>query len=168
MSSSPASNSTKPVLRIGLVGVMLVVTWLVWSGFFKTLLLSLGAFSVALTLWLTKRTGYFNHETFGYRYDHRILGYWIWLAKEVVVSSLDVTKEVLRPTIQVKPTTIELDVSDLEPLDQATYGNCITLTPGTLTLDIYKNRLLVHALTENGEKGLLEGAMHRRVKALRG
>ena len=53
-------------------------------------------------------------------------------------------------------------------LDQATYGNCITLTPGTLTLDIYKDRLLVHALTENGEKGLLEGAMHRRVKALRG
>ncbi|MEM1175285.1 MAG: Na+/H+ antiporter subunit E [Pseudomonadota bacterium] len=158
----------KITLRVVLLGVMLSVTWLVWSGFFKTLLLSLGAFSVLLTLWLTKRTGYFSHETFGFRYDYKILGYWVWLAKEVVLSSLDVTKEVLRPTIRIQPRTVELDVSDLEPLDQATYGNCITLTPGTLTLDIYQNRLLVHALTENGEKGLLDGAMHRRVKALRG
>ncbi|MEM6511914.1 MAG: Na+/H+ antiporter subunit E [Pseudomonadota bacterium] len=155
------------MLRVFLMGILLAITWLVWSGFFKTLLLSLGALSVALTLWITKRTGYFSTDTYGFRYDHRIFGYWIWLAKEVLMSSIDVTKEVLRPTIRVQPRTVELDVSDLEPLDQATYGNCITLTPGTLTLDIYKNRLLVHALTENGEKGLLEGGMHRRVKALR-
>ena len=52
-------------------------------------------------------------------------------------------------------------------LDVAILGNSITLTPGTLTLDVYEGRLLVHALTPEGAESLRRGEMQRRVAALR-
>ena len=51
--------------------------------------------------------------------------------------------------------------------DIATLGNCITLTPGTLTIRIRDGRLLVHSLTREGAEDVLEGEMNRRVARLR-
>ncbi|NRA97861.1 MAG: Na+/H+ antiporter subunit E, partial [Planctomycetes bacterium] len=46
------------------------------------------------------------------------------------------------------------------------YANSITLTPGTISLDVRKNRIMVHALTEEAADGVLSGDMGRRVSAL--
>jgi hypothetical protein len=62
---------------------------------------------------------------------------------------------------------INIDGSGLEPVDLALLGNSITLTPGTLTLDVHEGRLLVHALTPEGAAALERGEMQRRVAALR-
>jgi len=45
-------------------------------------------------------------------------------------------------------------------------GNSITLTPGTLTLDVHQGVLKVHALKESGARDLLSGEMNRRVAGL--
>ena len=55
----------------------------------------------------------------------------------------------------------------VQPVDLALLGNSITLTPGTLTLDVHEGRLLVHALTPEGAAALERGEMQRRVAALR-
>ena len=68
---------------------------------------------------------------------------------------------------KIEAQVLELDATELDALDKAVLGNSITLTPGTLTLDVHENRLLVHALTANAAEGLLEGEMKRRVAALR-
>jgi len=52
-------------------------------------------------------------------------------------------------------------------VDRAILGNAITLTPGTLTLNIEGDRILVHSLTEPGARDILDGEMDRRVAALR-
>ena len=62
---------------------------------------------------------------------------------------------------------VDIDGSALGPVDQALLGNSITLTPGTLTLDVHEGRLLVHALTPSGAAALRGGEMQRRVAALR-
>ena len=165
--NSTGSKKSVPILRAALLAVLLVIAWLLWSGFFKALLLGLGTLSVVITLILLVRMGYFNEETFAFRYSHRLLGFWAWLGKEIVLSSIDVTRVVLRPKLDVNPTTVKLDVSDLDKVDQALLGNSITLTPGTLTLDVFEDRMLVHALTPAGREGLEKGDMHRRVAALR-
>ena len=47
------------------------------------------------------------------------------------------------------------------------FGNSITLTPGTYTTSIDDDGVLtVHALTQDGVDGLIEGSMNRRVKSL--
>jgi multicomponent Na+:H+ antiporter subunit E len=43
------------------------------------------------------------------------------------------------------------------------YANCITLTPGTVTVDIEDNLLSVHCLTNHNEQSLIEGKLERVV-----
>ncbi len=74
---------------------------------------------------------------------------------------------VLQPRIVVEPSLVDVDGRQLSPVDLAVLGNSITLTPGTLTLDAYEGRLLVHALTADGAAALQGGEMLRRVAALR-
>ena len=162
-----SSKRQSPLLRALVLTALLIVAWLLWSGLFKPLLLGLGAVSCALTVYLLHRMGYFGNETFAFRYSPRLLGFWGWLGKEVIFSSLEVARVVLAREIRVEPRTVKLDVSELEPVDQALLGNSITLTPGTLTLDVHEGRMLVHALTTDGAAALEQGEMQRRVAGLR-
>ena len=149
------------------MGAFLVAAWLLWSGLYKPLLLSLGVFSCVLTLYLLHRKGYFTDDTFAFRYSLNLLVFWAWLGREIVLSSLQVARVVLRRKVEVKPSTVVIDVSHMDELDQALLGNSITLTPGTLTLDVYENRIVVHALTDSIAAALREGEMQRRVEDLR-
>ncbi len=155
------------IKRILLLAVLLVLAWLLWSGLYKPLLLGLGVFSCLLTLYVVRRMGYFDNEVFALRYNLRLVGFWGWLGREIVKSSIEVAQIVLRPSLKVEPKVVALGADDLEPLDQALLGNSITLTPGTLTLDVHEGRILVHSLTAAGADAVLEGEMKRRVSALR-
>ena len=165
--SSASTRRQYPLLRALVLTALLVVAWLLWSGLFKPLLLGLGVVSCALTVYLLHRMGYFGNETFAFRYSPRLLGFWGWLGKEIIASSLEVARVVLAREIRVEPRTVKLDVSQLDPVDQVLLGNSITLTPGTLTLDVHEGRMLVHALTVDGAAELEAGEMQRRVAALR-
>ena len=167
--ASTANNgpATQRYLRMLVLGLLLAAAWLLWSGLYKPLLLGLGAVSCALTLYLVHRMGSFDRDAFVFRYNLRLLGFWAWLSREIVKSSIEVARAVLQRTMNLKPEIVTLDASDLDPLDQALLGNSLTLTPGTLTLDVHEGRLLVHALTPDGAATLKEGEMQRRVNALR-
>jgi multicomponent Na+:H+ antiporter subunit E len=160
-------SSGRAWLRVLVLGVLLIAAWLLWSGFFKPLLIGLGVLSCVLTLYVVRRMGYFDDETFAFNYDFRLIGFWAWLGKEIVTSSVEVARVVLQPKIVVSPSIVDIDASDLHVVDQALLGNSITLTPGTLTLDVHEGRLLVHALTSESAAALEEGEMKRRVAALR-
>jgi multicomponent Na+:H+ antiporter subunit E len=157
----------KPYARMLILALLLIAAWVLWSGYLKPLLLGLGALSCLLTIWVVKRMGYFDEENFAFHYDWRLLGFWVWLSREVVLSSIEVARVVLRRNIDVEPKLVDIDGSGLGPVDLALLGNSITLTPGTLTLDVYEGRLLVHALTPEGAESLRRGEMQRRVAALR-
>ncbi len=73
---------------------------------------------------------------------------------------------VLSPRLPISPTLVELDAKPTTDAGRVLLGNSITLTPGTVTLDIYADRLLVHALTKEGAAALEEGEMNRRVASL--
>ena len=166
----PADAKTGPARRVLpalLLGLLLVAAWLLWSGLYKPLLLALGAVSCLLTVYIVRRMGYLDQHTFAFHSKFGLLGYWAWLAREIVYSSLEVAGVVLRRELKVDPRIVALDAKSLDRLDQALLGNSITLTPGTLTLDVHEGRLLVHALTPEGARALQAGEMQRRVEALR-
>lgn len=160
------SPARQPYLRMLIFTLVLFATWLLWSGFFKPLLLGLGVLSCLLTLYIVRRMDYFENETFAVHYDFRLVGFWVWLGREIIVSSLEVARVVLRRHIEIEPTLVHIDAGNLAPGDQVLLGNSITLTPGTLTLDVHEGRLLVHALTAEGAAALEGGEMQRRVAAL--
>lgn len=154
--------------RVVLLALLLAATWLLWSGFFKPLLLILGAVSVALVLLISHRMGLFDSDVFALRFTSRLFRFWGWLGREIIRSSLEVTRAVLSPKLPISPTVAEFDAHCEHPVDRAILGNSITLTPGTLTLSVDGRHFTVHALSEQGARDLLTGEMDRRVSELRG
>lgn len=148
------------------LAVLLAASWLFWSGLFKPLLLGFGVFSCLLILFLAQRMRYFDAETYAFRYSLKLFGYWTWLAVEVVKSSLQVARIVLHPRLPISPQVVDIKATGNHPVDQVLLANSITLTPGTLALDVYKGIIKVHALTEEGADDLMSGEMDRRVASL--
>jgi multicomponent Na+:H+ antiporter subunit E len=161
------SSTSINVTRMIALFTLLVAAWLLWSGIFKPLLLGLGVFSCLLTIYVTHRMGYFDTDVFALRFRRRLLGYWLWLAKEVVKSSLDVARVVVNPKLPISPQVVKIKASCEHPVDQAILANSITLTPGTLALDVHNGAITVHTLTKAGADDLMKGDMDRRVAALR-
>lgn len=147
---------------------VLAAAWLLWSGLYEPLLLGLGAASCLLALYLSRRMGLLDRDVFSLDLAPRLPPFWIWLLKEIARSSLDVARIVLTPKLPISPTVVELDAAPRGPVGQAILGNSITLTPGTLTLDVDRGRLRVHCLTRATAEELLAGEMNRRVAALTG
>jgi len=144
----------------------LTAAWLLWSGYFEPLLLSLGAFSCLATFVIVWRMGYFEKDIFALTISLRLLAYWGWLIKEIVMSSLTVAKVVLHPRLPISARYIELKASAPGAIGQVIFANSITLTPGTLTLDLHEGALKVHALTQESAEDLMSGEMDRRVARL--
>jgi len=162
-----AAERSLAVGRMAVLAVLLAAAWLLWSGMFKPLLLSLGAFSCVLVLYLARRMHLFEHDVLSLRFTGRLLRFWAWLGREIVRSSLEVTRTVLSPRLPISPTVAEFDSRCDHPVDRTILGNSITLTPGTLTLRIDDGHFVVHALTEAGARDITGGEMDRRVCALR-
>jgi multicomponent Na+:H+ antiporter subunit E len=74
---------------------------------------------------------------------------------------------VLDPSLPISPRTIDIKSTSGHLVDQVILANSITLTPGTLALDLHEGIIKVHTLTEAGAHDLLSGEMDRRVDALR-
>jgi multicomponent Na+:H+ antiporter subunit E len=161
------SKAHQKITRMLVLMVPLVAAWLLWSGIYKPLLLVLGLLSCVLTIYVKHRMDYFETDVFALRFGRRLLGYWLWLAKEIVRSSLDVARIVLSPSLPISPKVVKIKASCEHPVDQAILANSITLTPGTLALDVYNGNITVHALTAAGADELLKGELDQRVMSLR-
>ena len=144
---------------------LLTSTWLLWSGLYTPLLLALGAFSCAVTLYLAHRMSLLDEMNL-LRILLRLPAYWLWLAGEVVRSSLEVARIVLDPRLPASPTLVTLKDLPKGAIGQAILGNSIILTPGTLTLDLQGDELLAHSLTRSGAEALATGEFSQRVKRL--
>ena len=107
-----------------------------------------------------------DRESFPIHLTYKLLTYWPWLLKEIWLAAVDVTKRVLSPRMPISPTLIDLEATQQSDLGQVIYANSITLTPGTYTIRIHENRILVHALSREGAESLAGGGMDRRVTAL--
>ena len=158
------SYRAKPRQLAGLL-LILVISWLLWSGIYKPILIALGLFSCLLSLWLGQRMGFFRHPM-PLRALLRLPGRWLWLLKEVIKSSLEVARVVLSPSLPIQPELVELTTSEKTDAGKVILGNSITLSPGTVTIDVHEDRLLVHCLTANSAAGLRDRETERRTARL--
>jgi multicomponent Na+:H+ antiporter subunit E len=134
-----------------LPGLALVLTglWLALSGQTAPLFLVLGGFSVLVSLWIAAKLDLVDREGAPYLRLPQFLSYSAWLAVEVVKSNVAVIGAVLGPRSRLDPGLVALQASSMTGLGKATFANSITLTPGTVTVDIHDGRFVVHALDRN-------------------
>lgn len=78
--------------------------------------------------------------------------YFIILIKEIFKSNFHVAKIVLSPKMNISPQIVTIDTKIKSHLYKTVLANSITLTPGTLTLLMEEDKLVIHCLQkENGE-----------------
>lgn len=145
--------------------LVLAISWVLWSGLYKPLVLGLGAFSCVLSAYLAYRMGFFRHQAL-FRFLPRLPAYWWWLLREIIVSSFEVAKIILKPSLPISPTVVLIKADTHSEVGQVILGNSITLSPGTVTLDLYEGQLMVHCLTSESARELQTGEASRRAAQL--
>lgn len=141
-------------------------TWLLLSGHYDALLLSLGAFSCALVLLISRRMAAIDRETQPLHLAGTLPRYWLWLLGQILRSNLDVVRRILSPKVDISPTMARIAVDEKTELGQTIFANSITLTPGTVSVGLRRGTVEVHGLTREGVEMLAGGEMQRRVLAM--
>jgi multicomponent Na+:H+ antiporter subunit E len=72
------------------------------------------------------------------------LVYIIVLFWEIVKANLDVAYRIVHPKMPIKPGIVVIKTSLKSDIAKMILANSITLTPGTFTLDVIGDKLLVH------------------------
>ncbi len=145
------------------LGLLLGLFWLALSGHYTLLLLAFGALSVALVAWLSHRMDVVDHESVPLHLSRGAVTFWPWLLVEIVKSNIDVVRRVLDPRLPIERSVIRVPTGEMSPLRETIYANAITLTPGTVSLDVGDGEVVVHALSREAADAVREGEMARRV-----
>jgi multicomponent Na+:H+ antiporter subunit E len=152
---------------ISLAG-FLFAFWLALSGHYTPMLVAAGAASAAICVLAAIRMHAADAEGHPIELFRRALTYIPWLVGEIAKSGWAVTKVILHPNLPISPTMTVVRASQKTTVGVATYANSITLTPGTITVGVDGNDLVVHALVRDGALDLEAGGMDRRVSQYEG
>ena len=140
--------------------------WLLNSGYNTPLILSLGVVSVAFVIYLARRMDVVDHESQPVQLTTSLPGYYVWLVKEIILANISVVKHVWLGNQTISPTLATLKASQITDMGRVIYATSITLTPGTVAVDLAGDQIVVHALLRENIETLAAGEMDRRVKVL--
>ena len=152
-------------MRLVSLGVILFCFWLLLSGHYTGLLIALGVASSAAVAALAWRMRIIDVEGHPIHLIGGAFLYWPWLALEIIKSALRVARIIVDPALPIAPTLVRVKASQKTPLGVNIYANSITLTPGTISVDVKGHDIVVHAIERAGADSLEEGEMDRKVTA---
>lgn len=124
----------------------LVLYWIIMSGIYTPMILILGVISITLVVLLTWRMKILDVETVPYHNIPKALSYYVWLFVEIVKANVQVVRAVLSPNLEVSPTLIRVPARQTSEIGKTVFANSITLTPGTVSMEMEGDMILVHAL----------------------
>ncbi|MBL4907541.1 MAG: Na+/H+ antiporter subunit E [Sneathiella sp.] len=152
---------------VGLILVLLAV-WLLLSGIYTPLIIGFGIASCILVALIVRRMDVLDHEGLPIQLGLGIIPYWGWLFIEIFKANIDVAKCILFPKKYLQPSLFSCKITQKSDLGKVIYANSITLTPGTVTVDLHEDTVLVHALTKLAADGVKSGDMDQRVTDVMG
>jgi multicomponent Na+:H+ antiporter subunit E len=127
----------------------LSVFWFSLSGETSPLFLFLFLVSLLVTLWLSARLEVIDRDASPYHRIPNLVLYLPWLGVEVVKSNVAVLRAVVSPG-RISPGFLRVPSGCKSDLARTVFANSITLTPGTVTVDIEDGVFVVHALEAKG------------------
>lgn len=124
--------------------LMLFLLWLLLSGSFAADVLVIGVIICAIIAAIFMRAPFLE----GIRLTPKALGYSVIFIlvfiRELFKSNIAVAKIVLAPSLPINPGIVEVKTRLKSPIGRLALANSITLTPGTLTVDIEGDSLFIH------------------------
>lgn len=156
------------MLHAAILFVLFYAFWILMSGFFTPFLLAVGAASAAAVVWFAHRMDVADREGHPVHLGWSALIYWPWLLKEILKSALDVSKVILDPRLPASPTVVRFKPRQKSVVGLVTHANSITLTPGTLSVEVGEDQFVVHGLTRASAAAAVDSDMDRRVERFEG
>lgn len=159
------SNSVREILSVFSKHVVflliLSVLWFVISQSSNYLLFAI--LSIILVSVITYYL-YFSYYIFRLDIFLSFLKYTIWMVGEIYRSTNYLIKLLYRSEKQIEPVYGIINTDDLNQAEKAIFANSITLTPGTITILIKENYIIVHAISIELFEELKEGKLKSKVK----
>ena len=146
--------------------VFYFVIWLLLSGHYDPLLLTLGVLSCITCLYVTWKAKFIDEEGLPLHLLIRLPIYTLWLFKEIIKANIDTAKIII--INNPDPQNFRVKSSQKTEAGKVTYANSITLTPGTVTTELDGDILEVHALSSDMADDVKSGAMDKKVSWLEG
>jgi multicomponent Na+:H+ antiporter subunit E len=144
--------------------VILFAFWALLSGKFDAFHLTLGAICSILVAYLFHDLLFANVRVGDMRIvAGRFIRYIPWLLLQIALSNIHVASLVLRRKMPIDPQVVEFKTKLETDISCVALANSITLTPGTITIDIKDGVYYVHALSQKVADDLNAGAMEDRV-----
>lgn len=166
----PTQRSPLPrrstMAKAGLVYGGSFVFYLLVSGNASVYNLITGAISAALVAGIFTGitvTGRQSISTLLFRFG-RLLLYGMYLLWEIAKANLSVAYITLHPDLPIDPGMQRYRAAVWGDVSVTTLANSITLTPGTLTVDVSRDSLYIHSLTKSARDGLAGGGLERGVR----
>jgi len=144
----------------------MMVFWVTLSGMFDAFHLTLGVISCLLVAHFSHDMLFPSSERSWWSDFFGLILYFPYLAKEIVLSNLQVAYIVLHPRMLdlIDPQLIHFRTKLTRPVSRVTFAQSITLTPATITVSINEDEFTVYVLTRGGAEGL-PGEMEERIVA---
>ena len=154
------------IIKALLLFVFYFVIWLLLSGHYDPLLLTLGVLSCITCLYVTWKAKFIDQEGLPLHLLIRLPIYTVWLFKEIIKANIDTAKIIIFNNPD--PQNFRVKSSQQTEAGKVTYANSITLTPGTVTTELDGDVLEVHALSSDMADDVKSGVMDKKVSWLEG
>lgn len=128
-----------------IIFTVLFVFWLWLNGSLEHDVISAGlGVALILTLLFRRQATILSDFRLSPRALWATLGYVVFFLKELVKSNLNLAAIVLSPALPLKPGIVKVRTRLKSPMGRLMLANSITLTPGTLSVDLRDEWLYVH------------------------
>ena len=155
--------------------VVLFGFWMVLSGRTETKFVVYGILTAVVTTWVTyplllvpNKDGSKKYYVFGFSIPKMIM-YFFWLMWQLVLANIDVLLATTGQELNIDPKVVRFRFKADNPMASVILANSITLTPGTVTMNVTDDGVYeIHALTVGAAAGVLDGGMQKKVADLYG
>ena len=164
-----------PIVHLTGMFVVLFAFWMVMSGRTETKFIVYGILTAAIVSWITYPLLLFPNMDGSKRYFvfgasiPKFIGYFFWLMWQLVLANVDVLLATTSQEMAIDPKIVRFYFRADNPMATVVLANSITLTPGTVTVNVTDDGLYeIHALTSGAASGVLDGSMQKKVAELYG
>jgi multicomponent Na+:H+ antiporter subunit E len=161
---SGAQRSRLAIRNFTITFFVLFAFWILLSARFDVFHLTLGIICSILVAYLSHDLLFFNVRLGDFRIRaRRFLQAGPWFLNQIFSANLHVAYLALSPKMPIDPQIVRFRTKLESDISWVALANSITLTPGTITVDIREGEFFVHALDKKVAYDLNTGEMEDKI-----
>ena len=151
-----------------MIFTFLFIFWIILNGRVTTEIVLFGlVLSAAVTMFSYKTIRVSKElEIKAVKKMGKIIKYLVILVVEIIKANIDIIELVLTKDPEISPTLMPMKANLKSRISRVALANSITLTPGTITVTMNEDDLLIHAIVKSNLDGIEESIFVEKLQEL--